>query len=237
MLIIEFSARYVTEELMNTRKNIVILVFYCIIYFMLSPLSPEISQFLVLGGGIDENGNLGYLSVERAQRAAQFIGQVGADRVVFSGGTSWLETHETTPRSEAEMMAEIAVDLGVPESVVTCEDKSTNTLTNIALSRNLLDEQQPVGIVTHQFHVPRTLRIARRLLGSELLTITPSTNYPELMVHEVVASGMTELVLLGLQHGDWQEAIRRNNALQARVQNVKEFIPNVLLPNLGQKTT
>lgn len=196
----------------------------------------EIPQILVLGGGIAENGELGFLSIERAQRAAQYIGQVGANRVVFSGGTSWLENHDVTPRSEAEMMAELAVELGIPESVVAYEATSTNTLTNIALSQDLLDDEQPVGIITHRFHMPRTLRIARKLLDSDPYPITPSTNYPELMIHEIAASGMSTLVLLGLRHGDCQEAVRRNNVLQSRLHKVKEFIPNVLAPGLDQKT-
>ncbi len=199
--------------------------------------SPELSQFLVLGGGINENGDLGYLSIERAQRVAQYVGQVGANRVVFSGGTSWLETHDSTPRSEAEMMAEMAIDLGLPESIVECEDTSTNTLANIALSHDLLDDEQPVGIITHRFHMPRTLRIARKLLHSDPYPITPGTDYPELMVHEIIASGMSTLVLLGLRNGDCQEAIRRNNALQARLHKTKEFIPNVLAPGLAKKST
>ncbi len=197
----------------------------------------EIPQILVLGGGIAENGELGFLSIERAQRAAQYVGQVGANRVIFSGGTSWLETHDMAPRSEAEMMAEMAVELGIPESVVEYEDTSTNTLTYSALSQDLLDDEQPVGIITHQFHMPRTLRIARKLLDSDPYPITPSTNYPKLMAHEIVASGMSSLVLLGLRHGDCQEAIRRNDILQSRLHKIKDFIPNVLAPGLDQKSS
>jgi len=198
--------------------------------------SSAISQILVLGGGIDEEGKLDYLSVERAHRVAQYICEADIERVVFSGGTSWLENHEIAPKSEAEMMAEMAIDLGVPESIITCESKSTNTLTNIARSRELLDDEQPVGIVTHEFHMPRTLRIARKLLVSKPEPITTETDYPELRSHEIVASSISTFILLGLEHGDCDEAIRRNDTLQTRIHRFKDYVPGFLRPGLQQKS-
>lgn len=198
--------------------------------------SPEITQILVLGGGVDERGNLGYLSVERAQRAAQHIGEIGAERVIFSGGTSWLEAHDTAPRSEAEMMAELAIDLGVSEAIISCEVQSTNTLTNIAHSSELLTEQA-FGIVTHEFHMPRALRIARKLLGGNPEPITPETNYPGLRKHEFIASGISALILMGLGQGDCEEAIRRNDVMQLRMHKSKQRIPGFLSPGMKQKTT
>lgn len=197
---------------------------------------PEISQILVLGGGIATDGSLGFLSVERAQRAAHLLEFTEVERVVFSGGTSWLEEHADAPRSEAEMMAELAVELGVPESVIECEDESTNTLTNIARSRRLLDEAQPVGIVTHRFHMPRTLRIARKLLSDRPVPISPDKNYPELRTHEFIASGISAIILFGLEQGDCDEAIRRNDSLQERLHKSREHIPSFLRPGLPQNS-
>lgn len=199
--------------------------------------NPEISQILVLGGGVDEEGKLDYLSVERAQRASRCTREADIERIVFSGGTSWLENHEITPRSEAEMMAEMAIDLGVPESIVTCEDTSTNTLTNIALSRKFLDDEKAVGIVTHEFHMPRSLRIARKLLASTPEPITPENNYPELRSHEIIAAGISAVILLGLRQDDCEEAVRRNDALQARMHRSKAYVPSILRPSTKQQAT
>lgn len=197
---------------------------------------PENVQLLVLGGGIDNDGKLNDLSVERAQKAAQHICEVGATRAIFSGGTSWLEQHTESHDTEAEMMAEIAMDHGVSESLIICETRSTNTLTNIAYSREFLDDEEPVGIVTHKIHLPRAIKIARRLLDNQLTAITPSNNYPELRTHEFAAMRINDLLLAGIAQGDYEEAIRRNDTLQRIFQRTTQFLPKILAPGMHPKT-
>lgn len=118
---------------------------------------------LVLGGGArrlsPEYGisNLTDNSIERL-RYGLYLGRETGAPVAFSGGVGWAAAPGSMP-AEAQIAARIAAqEFGRP--LKWTEDRSRDTRENAAHSAILLKEQgiRRVLLVTHQWHMPRSLR-------------------------------------------------------------------------------
>src|ERR671913_2110370 len=84
---------------------------------------------------------LGSHDMRVADRGAELYLQGYAPLLVFSGGLGNF-TKETWTSSEADLFAERAIELGVPEHAILRENKSTNTGENIQFTQKLLKEHQ-----------------------------------------------------------------------------------------------
>jgi uncharacterized SAM-binding protein YcdF (DUF218 family) len=83
---------------------------------------------------------LGSHDTRVAERGAEVFLGGWAPLLVFSGHLGAL-TSALWARSEAEIFADIAVDLGVPRDRILLESRSTNTGENVDFSRQLLAEK------------------------------------------------------------------------------------------------
>lgn len=77
-----------------------------------------------------------------------------APRLLMSGGG-------TPP--EAEAMATLAADAGVPRDRLLLEPRSRNTVENALFSLRLLDPGLRLVVVSDAWHLPRALHVFRRL--------------------------------------------------------------------------
>jgi uncharacterized SAM-binding protein YcdF (DUF218 family) len=84
---------------------------------------------------------LGSHDLRVAERGAELFLQGFAPLLIFSGGLGNF-TKETWTRSEADLFADIANNMGVPESSILRENKSTNTGENILFTQKLLQQHQ-----------------------------------------------------------------------------------------------
>jgi len=86
-----------------------------------------------------------------AERAAQLFLEGFGDYLIFSGGLG-RNTEGTFKQAEARIFAEIARDMGVPNSALLIEDKSTNTGENILFTHQMLKERglQPGSLILVQ---------------------------------------------------------------------------------------
>jgi uncharacterized SAM-binding protein YcdF (DUF218 family) len=68
------------------------------------------------------------------------------------------------PPSEAEVIAQICRDDGIPEAAVFQENRSTTTRENLSFAQPILAKLAPskVVIVTDPYHAPRVALIARQ---------------------------------------------------------------------------
>ncbi len=82
---------------------------------------------------------LGSNDTRVAERGAELFLAGFAPLLVFSGGFGRL-TLGIWPKSEAEMFADIAIKMGVPENKIIVENKSTNTGENILFTKELLEK-------------------------------------------------------------------------------------------------
>src|SRR5687767_4167015 len=83
---------------------------------------------------------LGSHDLRVAERGAELYLEGYAPLLIFSGGLGNF-TKETWTSSEADLFAERAIEMGVPDNVILRENKSTNTGENIQFTQKLLQQQ------------------------------------------------------------------------------------------------
>jgi uncharacterized SAM-binding protein YcdF (DUF218 family) len=110
---------------------------------------------IVLGCGLDENGEPSAALRERVHAAAQLWAAGVAPRLVTTGGVGQAGV------SEADAAAALAQHLGVPADAITIERTSTSTEENANHAAALVDADDVV-IVSDAYHVTRARRVFAR---------------------------------------------------------------------------
>ena len=115
-----------------------------------------------------------HASLRRVERAAQVYAEQGAGLVVASGGKLWQGFRE------CEVFAAGLRALGVPPERVLEERASLTTRGNACGVAELLRERVAgrVGLVTCDFHMPRALRLFRRVGIAPVALPAPSPARP-----------------------------------------------------------
>ena len=127
-----------------------------------STTASNVQAIIVLGSGT-KNGQPSPTLAQRLDSAAQVAMQHPTTIIVLSGGVDFRE-HE----SEAVIMARYMNNhYGINTSNMLLEDRSTSTQLNLQHSKTLLQQQhidinQPVLIVSSDFHTLRAAAIARK---------------------------------------------------------------------------
>ena len=128
-----------------------------VIYGMTEKGEPELEYIIVLGAHVKGSTPSAPLRW-RIEKAYEYLSENPHTLAVLSGGQGAGEDI-----SEAECMRRELLALGIDESRLLLEDKSTSTAENISLSLKIIgDKDAKIGIVTNNFHVWRALRTARR---------------------------------------------------------------------------
>ncbi|MEX3016920.1 YdcF family protein [Gymnodinialimonas hymeniacidonis] len=116
------------------------------------------TAIVILGAAVWPNGPSPTLRRRVLHGAALYHAGRGACVVVCGG----LGRH---PPTEAEAMAALLRDEGVPETAIHLEDRSTNTSENLRFALPILERlgQDHILVVSDAYHLPRASMIARRL--------------------------------------------------------------------------
>lgn len=117
---------------------------------------PDLDYLIVLGAQMRETGPSKALAL-RLDTAAAYLTENQNTLVVVSGGKGSNE-----PVSEAQGMYDYLLAKGISPDRILLEDRSTNTKENLQFSRPLIPEEAAIGIVTNNFHVYRSTRLAAR---------------------------------------------------------------------------
>lgn len=98
----------------------------------------------------------------RVLKGVRLFRRKAAPLIIMSGGSGDLFDPNF---KEAELMKELAVELGVPRDKILVESQSRNTRENMVLTKRLLDEIKAgkIILVTSAFHMPRSLALLRKL--------------------------------------------------------------------------
>ncbi|HEX2872681.1 MAG TPA: ElyC/SanA/YdcF family protein [Polyangiaceae bacterium] len=146
---------------------------------------------LVVLGCRVQGGQLSQAALRRVERAARAYREDGSVLVVASGGKAWQGARE------CEVFAEGLVARGVPAAQVLQERESLTTRGNARGVAELLRDKAPrrVGIVTCDWHMPRALRLFRRV-GFDPIAV-PATSPPR-SLHVTAARSVRERVSLAL---------------------------------------
>jgi uncharacterized SAM-binding protein YcdF (DUF218 family) len=120
------------------------------------PRAAHYDAALVLGCPAEPDGRASACERCRVKSAVRLYRRGVVSRIVFSGGAAH------SPHVEADVMADLALRRGVPESAVRREGRALTTWQNIRLARGLLDElkARTTLIISTADHLPRARRIA-----------------------------------------------------------------------------
>src|SRR5947209_3485318 len=103
---------------------------------------------------------------QRARHGASLLLDGYTTRLLLTGGPT-----ADDRRSEAEVMAAVARDRGVPAGAMLLETRSRTTVQNLALSvsllarANLLDSLEALHLVSCPWHMRRVSHLAREAFG------------------------------------------------------------------------
>lgn len=127
--------------------------------------ASQADALVVLGARVLPGGVPSGALQARVERAVELYHQGLAPRLVFSGGVG------TNPPSEAQVMRELAVRLGVPSQACVLEEQSHSTEQNARFSAQLLRAlgAHHVVVVSDPYHLLRA-RQYFRLQGFEVAT-------------------------------------------------------------------
>lgn len=125
---------------------------------------------LVLGCGPLRSGAPGVCQTTRTSRAVELWKAGYAPNLIFSGG-------QTATTVEAENMATLARNSGVPPDAIVLENQATSTVENLRYSKKLMAERswRSVILVTEPFHLYRARKMAADE-GLELVGYAPATS-------------------------------------------------------------
>ena len=112
---------------------------------------------LILGGPL-ENDKPSPLLFERIKKGAELLRDNPSAKAVVSGGTK----SEEQPLSEAQVMKNSLLSLGVDGSRIIIEDKALTTLQNFIYTKDIVEEKSEVCFVTNKFHIWRSKRIMKK---------------------------------------------------------------------------
>lgn len=131
----------------------------------LSPkMVPRVGTLVVLSGGASASADLPMSSrltqdsIKRLLEAVRLYRLMGKATIVISGGSG----NPFVKVSEAALMREVLLDLGIPAKRIRIEGKSRDTYEN-AREVQQLRLKSPLILVTSAAHMPRALRVFRAL--------------------------------------------------------------------------
>ncbi|MGN0194056.1 MAG: YdcF family protein [Pseudoramibacter sp.] len=116
----------------------------------------DLDVLIVLGAQVRPDGPCRALAY-RLDTAAAYLSAHPQTRCVVSGGQG-----DNEPKSEAAAMARVLVQKGIAPERIALEDQSTSTVENLRFSAKVIDQNRRVGIVTNDFHLYRSLKLAKK---------------------------------------------------------------------------
>lgn len=148
---------------------------------------PEnLDYIIVLGAKVNGTQPSGALK-NRIDVASEYLSKNPDTLVIASGGQGPDEGI-----SEAECIRQGLTQRGIDESRIIMEDKSTSTLENLTFSLKLITEETPsIGLVTNNFHVYRSMKIAETFEKYEFFAVpvaTSALSFPHYMLREFCAT-------------------------------------------------
>jgi vancomycin permeability regulator SanA len=127
-------------------------------------MSTEIA--VVLGSGLDADGNATVVTRLRARAAAAFVAQQFCD--LICSGSRPPHDEGKHGKTEASVMADIVDEEGISFDRIHLEDQSFDTFGNaIYTACRYLKHKEPgtLYVITSPFHMERSLFIFRNVLG------------------------------------------------------------------------
>lgn len=153
---------------------------------MVSVVPKKLKYIVILGAQIRGTAVTESLK-RRLDRGVRYLEENPETIVIVSGGQGKGEDI-----SEARAMADYLQQCGIAEERIRIEEKSTSTYENLENSIVFIRDEQKdkVGIVTNNFHIYRSMKLAKEIGYRKCYPIAASSNFvvfPNYMVREFFA--------------------------------------------------
>ena len=116
----------------------------------------DIDCVIVLGCGVDSNGNPSWMLQDRLKRGIDLYKQGTANKILMSGD------HGRKSYDEVNTMKQVAIDAGVPSSDIFMDHAGFSTYDSIYRAKEIF-EADSVIIVSQNYHLYRALYISEKL--------------------------------------------------------------------------
>ncbi len=144
--------------LMTVCGVLIVITELCICGAFLEQGEAGLDYLIVLGAQMKKNGPSRALQYRLEKAYAYF--RENPDTILIVSGGQGANEHI----SEAQGMYDYLIRCGVPDKQIIKEDQSVNTVQNLTFSAAYLDRKKAhVGIVTNNFHVFRSVQIAKKI--------------------------------------------------------------------------
>ena len=140
---------------------------------------------LVLGLAL-ENGKPVPALLARLDAAKAYLEKYPEARLILTGGNA-----DESGRTEAAVMRDILLEKGVPESRMILEDRSETTVENFRNIAAIISKDEPVVIITSDYHMDRAVRNAREEGFTHLMRLPVSSGilaFGVNMLTEIIAN-------------------------------------------------
>jgi uncharacterized SAM-binding protein YcdF (DUF218 family) len=149
--------RHVLEGLVLAAAAGALIMFGLILTQFHAEAPDGLDTLIVLGAQIRPDGPCQALAF-RLDTAAAYLTAHPETRCIVSGGKG-----DNEPESEAAAMARALVQKGIAPERIRLEDQSHSTVENLRFSAKIAGPlDQKIGIATNNFHVYRSLKLARK---------------------------------------------------------------------------
>ena len=128
---------------------------------------------LVMGFGLNNNEMDEILKL-RCDKAIEYMQANPECTAVLCGGMT-----KGSTISEALAMKQYIMKAGIPERRLLLEDSSTNTETNIAYAKKLVNTSSKIVVITSDYHMHRTKQVCRKA-GLNVKGVSSNTPYLQL---------------------------------------------------------
>lgn len=155
--------------------TILFLIFFAVEIVILSAIIPtafdELSTIIILGACVKGKKITGALQ-KRLDKGIDYLLSHDNTRVIVSGGQG--KGEEVT---EAFAMKKYLVSKGIDEKRIIMEEKSHSTEENLKYSLPYIkDVYEKVGIVTNNFHIYRSVKLAKKIGYKDIVGIAAGTD-------------------------------------------------------------
>ncbi len=149
---------------------------------------------------------LGSHDLRVADRAAELFHAKLAPTIIMSGGLGNF-THGVFDKPEADLLADRAIELGVPPASILIENKSTNTGENVTFTRELLKikDMTPDSVIAVQ--KPYMERRTYATIRAQWPEIKVQVTSPKLSFKHYCTSKIPEEKVISIMIGDLQRII------------------------------
>ena len=150
---------------------------------------------------------LGSLDLRVADRVAELWHAGMAPLIVMSGGLGNF-TAEIFERPEADLFAERAIELGVPEEVILIENRSTNTGENVKFTRALLESRGSEISRVIAVQKPNMERRTFATISKQWPELHVKVTSPKLALEEYCNEVVPKEMLIHIMVGDLERIMR-----------------------------